>query len=233
MDMALQGALKSLERSRVGLTATELDNDSRHIVLCSVSGNSAVSSLIVPEGVGAPYSVRLNRRPSGNVTVNLSAASSGDADITVSPASLTFTSENWSVPQSASLWAAEDDDLVSGYRNVNHTASGHSSATLLAVEQDNDTQDATGYSLSAYDSTATTVLLQASVAATPLPPRRTTTAASPSAPWSCTKGSLFHVFGQLAPGTEYRFSIFDDSECGICWASFIEKHPRTILRPSR
>ena len=199
------------------LTATELDNDSRHIVLCSVSGNSAVSSLIVPEGVGAPYSVRLNRRPSGNVTVSLSAASSGDADITVSPASLTFTADNWSVPQAASLWAAEDDDLVSGNRNINHTASGHSSTTLLAVEQDNDTQNDRGNSLLAYDTTATTVLLQATVTSSGGGHHSTETYYYTSYPdtssLECSEASLFQVFGQLAPGTEYGFSIYDDARC--------------------
>ena len=197
------------------LTATELDNDSRHIVLCSVSGNSGVSSLVVPEGVGAGYSVRLNLRPSGNVTVSLSAASSGDADITVSPASLTFTTENWSVPQAASLWAAEDDDLVSGNRNVNHTASGHSPTTLLAVEQDNDTESARGYSLIAYDTTATTVLLQATVADSGGGHSTPTYYYSsyPDSSLGCTKASLFQVFGQLAPGTKYHFEINDSSLC--------------------
>ena len=192
------------------LTATELDNDSRHIVLCSVSGNSAVSSLVVPEGVGAPYSVRLNLRPSGNVTVNLSAASSGDADITVSPASLTFTTENWSVPQSASLWAAEDADLVSSNRNVNHTASGHSPTTLLAVEQDNDTESGKTDSISAYDSTATTVLLY-SVKGYPK------SSYSYTSPLGCrgagAGATSFRVFGPVAPDTEYTFTLSRSARC--------------------
>ena len=210
------------------LTATELDNDSRHIVLCSVSGDSAVSSLIVPEGVGAPYSVRLNRRPSGNVTVNLSAASSGDADITVSPASLTFTTENWNVPQSASLWAAEDADLVSGYRNVNHTASGHSSATLLAVEQDNDTQSGKTDSISAYDSTATTVLLY-SVKGDPTETYYYDS--SPVSPTGCVESSPFYVFRQLAPGTEYRFDFYGKSDLGfICRFDSLKASSRTTTK---
>ena len=197
----------------VTLTATELDNDSRHVVLCNASGNFPLGSLIVPEGAGAAYSVRLNRAPSANVTVNIRAASSGDTDITSSVASLSFTTANWNVAQSASLWAAEDDDLVSGSRTINHTASGHSSASLLAVEQDNDAEPTD--SISAYDSTATTVLLQ-SVEGNPA---RTYSYRGysdyPRGFLGCVAAGAesIEVYGPLSPGTEYTFGLFNAVRC--------------------
>ena len=181
------------------LTATELDNDSRRIVLCDAAGHSALSTLIVPEGIGAAYSVKLSHRPSGNVTVNIRAASSGDTDITAEVASLSFTADNWNVAQQASLWAAEDTDLVSGSRTINHTASGHSSVSLLAVEQDKGEKED---SISAYDSTATTVLLKTVKSD---PAHAYSYRSSPAS--GCEAASSFHVHDQLTPGTEYAFYL--------------------------
>ena len=61
-------------------------------------------------------------------------------------------------------------------------------------------------SLSAYDSTATTVLLQASVA-------DSTASYYYITSQGCSEASLFQVFGQLSPGTERRFGIYDDFRC--------------------
>ena len=146
----------------VQLEATELDNDSPHLVLCSANGNFALDSLIAPENAGQGYTVRLNRRPSGDVTVSIRVAASGDRDITVAPGSLTFTTTDWDAPQVVGVSVAEDDDLSNGARNISYTATGgYGSATLLAIEQDNDAGSLGGSSIVAFDSTATTVLLKA------------------------------------------------------------------------
>jgi MYXO-CTERM domain-containing protein len=61
------------------------------------------------EGQSVAVAVHLAIAPAADVTVAL-ARNGGDADITVSPASLTFTPANWEVPQVATITAAPDDD---------------------------------------------------------------------------------------------------------------------------
>jgi len=96
------------------------------------------TSVTVPEGGTATYSVRLQSQPSGTVTVT-STAGSGDSDLTISSgATLTFTSSNWQTPQTVTLAAAEDADTTNGSRTFTVSASGLPSVTVTATEQDND-----------------------------------------------------------------------------------------------
>ncbi|MEU8006702.1 glycoside hydrolase family 48 protein [Catellatospora sp. NPDC049111] len=119
----------------VTVNATEADND-------SVTPQSLVVSstgVSVPEGGTATYTVRLAAQPSGNVTVT-NTAGSGDTSITVSSgASLTFTTSNWSTPQTVTLAAAEDSDTTNGTRPITVASSGLTSVTVTATEADNDT----------------------------------------------------------------------------------------------
>ena len=87
------------------VTATESDND-RAISVTK-------TSVTVTEGSTATYSVSLATQPTGSVTVAVSR-SSGDSDLTVLPASLTFTTMNWSQGQEVTVSAAEDNDLPTG-----------------------------------------------------------------------------------------------------------------------
>jgi MYXO-CTERM domain-containing protein len=61
------------------------------------------------EGQSVTAAVHLAVAPPGDVIVTLSR-DAGDTDITVSPASLTFTASNWEVPQVATITAAPDED---------------------------------------------------------------------------------------------------------------------------
>ena len=81
------------------------------------------TALTVTEGdaAGAGYTVVLGALPTGPVTVAVSGASG--TDLTVSPASLTFTTGDWDQPQTVTVTAAEDadaaeDDVVT----LTHTA---------------------------------------------------------------------------------------------------------------
>jgi hypothetical protein len=96
------------------------------------------TSVSVPEGATGAYTVRLRSQPSGNVTVT-STAGTGDSDITVSAgASLTFTTANWSTPQTVTLAAAQDSDRLNGTRPISVTSSGLTSVTVNATEADDD-----------------------------------------------------------------------------------------------
>ena len=70
------------------------------------------------------YTVRLNVLPAGSVTVTVA---SGDTIVaTVSPASLTFTTGNWSTAQTVTVTGIDDDkdDPTDRSANITHSGSG-------------------------------------------------------------------------------------------------------------
>jgi hypothetical protein len=127
-------AVASTGMTSVNVTATEADNDTATQSL--IVTPTAVS---VPEGGTATYSVRLAVAPTANVTVTNTAATTGDADLTVSAGgSLTFTTANFATPQNVTLRAAEDTDTTNGTRNFTVASAGLTSVTVAATEADND-----------------------------------------------------------------------------------------------
>ena len=74
------------------------------------------------EGSTDTYTVVLDSKPTGDVTVTPSR-SSGDADVTVSGA-LTFTPGNWSSAQAVTVSAAEDLDSNNDTAVIGHAVSG-------------------------------------------------------------------------------------------------------------
>lgn len=78
-----------------------------------------------------------NRRSEGNVTVSIVRAS-GDADLTASPTSLTFTTANWNVAQNVTISAAQDADTLNGTASFTVSAAGLTSVNVSATESDDD-----------------------------------------------------------------------------------------------
>ena len=101
----------------VTVTASEGDDDRRGFVVTPAPG-----SVTIREGGSHTYAIKLGTQPSANVTVGLAA--SGDPDVTVSPASLTFTAQNYASAQTVTIAAAEDNaDYVDDLATVRHTVS--------------------------------------------------------------------------------------------------------------
>jgi len=100
----------------------------------------SASSLAVPEGATAQFTVALSVCPPGAVTAAVAMAAEGDADLTIqSGATLTFTAVDWSVPQAVTVAAAEDDaDVVEGTRTAVVSATGMADATVLCQESEDD-----------------------------------------------------------------------------------------------
>jgi len=98
---------------------------------------TSAAAVSVPEGGSATVGVKLSAAPTANVSVTV-ARSAGDTDITVTPATLTFTTANWSTAQNISIAAAEDADNTNGTATVTLSATGYTSASISATESDND-----------------------------------------------------------------------------------------------
>ena len=103
------------------------------------------TELTVPEGGSASYTVRLVTQPTDDVTITVERVT-GDEDLTASPDTLTFTNSNWSVQQTVTVSAAEDDDGAAGNAQFGHKVispgtvyHGVSTPGLRATEDDNDT----------------------------------------------------------------------------------------------
>ncbi len=100
------------------------------------------ASVTVPEGAAGQFGIRLSGIPDDDVTVSVIWAG-GDGDITVeSGASLIFSPDDWYIPQTVTLQAAEDVDEADGQAVLTASSiSGPSVNTgnITATENDNDT----------------------------------------------------------------------------------------------
>ena len=99
----------------------------------------SVSALTVAEeGSGVPYTVKLKTRPAGSVTVSVSGAT---GEVSVSPASLTFTTVNWNAAQTVTVSAGNDVDTVNDSATLSNSAGaeyGSLSADVAVTVEDND-----------------------------------------------------------------------------------------------
>ena len=79
--------------------------------------------LSVVEGGSQDYSLVLNTVPTGDVTVDITLPSG--TDLSLDSATLTFTTANWSAPQTVTVSADEDDDATADDPvQISHTISG-------------------------------------------------------------------------------------------------------------
>ena len=84
------------------VTVTNVNDDVAGITVNPTSG------LITTEAGGtATFTIRLNSRPTANVTIGLS--SSNTAEGTASPTSVTFTPSNWNTPQTITVTGVDDE----------------------------------------------------------------------------------------------------------------------------
>ena len=98
------------------------DNDAAGITVSPSGGLKTTEA-----GGAATFTIYLGSEPTAEVTIGL--ASSDPSEGTVSPAAVTFTAANWSLPQTVTITGV-DDDLDDG--NVSYTV-----FTAAAVSADN------------------------------------------------------------------------------------------------
>ena len=76
------------------------------------------------EGGQVTYTVVLDTRPVGTVTVRPSLAAGSDSDVSVSPSALSFTTSNWSTPKTVTVSARQDIDTDADNASITHAVSG-------------------------------------------------------------------------------------------------------------
>ena len=82
------------------------------------------TDLKIDEGQSGAYTVALASQPAADVTVAIGQRPTGRA--TVSPASLTFTADNWNTPQTVTITSTEDANYVDRWVLLRHVATGDS-----------------------------------------------------------------------------------------------------------
>ena len=117
------------------VSVTESDNDAPGLVLSR-------RGFAVDEGESVDYTVSLATAPAVTVTVTVTPGPGADPDLTALPASLTFTTTTWNIPQTVTVEAAEDSDTSNGEAMFTHDASGGDyddvSVSFTVTEFDND-----------------------------------------------------------------------------------------------
>ena len=111
-----------------GVMITEpVQGDTQITVALSPEVTVPLWDLTFDEGSSGTYAVRLGQQPTADVTV---AITSNNTDVTVSPASLTFTPDNWNSRQTVTMNAAEDDDHNYDTAILTHTATSTAPAYI-------------------------------------------------------------------------------------------------------
>ena len=113
--VSITGTIEDAGFEVIGTTLSITDNDERGV-------RFSPSSLSVPEGGDATYTVVLTSRPSGEVTVTPSLASN-DTDVTAG-AALTFTEATWDQARTVTVSAAHDADAANDTATIVHSISG-------------------------------------------------------------------------------------------------------------
>ncbi|MEQ1855968.1 MAG: Ig-like domain-containing protein, partial [Longimicrobiales bacterium] len=85
----------------VVVAVTTTDNDVAGATVSAISGQTTEA------GGQATFTVRLNTQPTANVTIGLSSSDATEG--TVAPATLTFTTANWSTAQTATVTGVNDE----------------------------------------------------------------------------------------------------------------------------
>ena len=109
------------------VTLTITDNDARGVTVTP-------TELGVNEGASADYEVALTSRPTGAVTVEVTAPT--NTDVTVDRTELVFQPGRWNTAQTVKVEAAEDTGADDESATITHTVSGgdYAGETAAAVE---------------------------------------------------------------------------------------------------
>ena len=141
---------------KVKVTAEDDTTNTYTVVVtraAAVPGTVTVSesALTVTEDdtTGGTYTVVLDTQPTADVTVTV--AGHAGTDVTPTPASLTFTTTNWSTAQTVTVTAGNDTDLTNDTVTLTHSAastdsnySGITIGSVVVTVEDNDTARVTG-----------------------------------------------------------------------------------------
>ena len=115
------------------------------------------AALTIDEGNSGSYTIVLDSQPTADVLVTINDPS-GNTDVTADPASLTFSSSDWSSSQTVTVNAAHDTDADDETATVTHTVTStdtsyngaSASGVIVTVTDDDDPQVTVSFEADAY-----------------------------------------------------------------------------------
>ncbi len=127
------------------VSVTVTDDDTATVTVNPTSLTVAEDSHADVDISGSDYTVVLDHKPAGDVTVTINAPTG--TDFRINKTSLTFTSVNWATAQTVTVTAIDDDDDADDTATITHTVmstadTNYNSATAASVSltaNDNDT----------------------------------------------------------------------------------------------
>ena len=134
-DADVVGGTRTLAHTVSGYgTVTSADPVTVTVTDSNMAGVTVSEAAVeVAEGGEGTYTVVLDSAPTVSATVMIAMDSSTTtAPITVSPASLTFSSTNWADTQTVTVTATEDTDALGGMRTLTHTVTGYGDVATAA-----------------------------------------------------------------------------------------------------
>ena len=109
-------------KSGPSVAVTVDDNDDFGVTLAGTTVTNGSHGLSVNEDGTASYTIKLDKEPTGNVTIRLSAGRS--PSIRVETKFLAFTVNDWNVAQPVTVTAAADGNAADESIEITHTISG-------------------------------------------------------------------------------------------------------------
>ena len=103
-------------------------------ISATVAGvTQSATAMIMSEGRTGAYTIVLNSEPEGDVTITLTSSDTTAATVTNS---LTFTTSNWSSPQTVTVTAVNDPDMDNETVTIRHAISGdgYGSVSMSDIE---------------------------------------------------------------------------------------------------
>ena len=178
------------------------------------------TDLAVTEGQTDTYTVVLDTKPTGNVTVTVNDPTD-NPDVTADPPSLAFTTTNWNAPRTVTVTAAQDDDAVNEIATITHTVSGYGTTTTADDVTVTIEDDAPGSLTVNFKETTYTAAEGATVDVTVTldqdPERTITVLLTPSGEGGATSTDYSGVPGNVTFNTgdteaTFTFAATDDSD---------------------
>jgi hypothetical protein len=142
-----EGSWATVPAGTYSITAKAYDNKNASTTSSPVSVKvlsgptivAAPATAQVKQGGTTTFAVTLAGAPSAPVTVAV-ARTQGSADLTASPAGLTFTAANWNVAQNVTITSADNGGAL-GSATFTASSSGYTAATVTATEISSSTSD--------------------------------------------------------------------------------------------
>ncbi|MFJ1759909.1 glycoside hydrolase family 48 protein [Amycolatopsis sp. NPDC088138] len=142
-----EGSWGNVPAGTYAITAKAYDNknastSSNPVSVKVLSGPTIVATPAtaqVKQGGTTTFGVTLAGAPTSPVTVAI-AKTTGSADLTATPASLTFTTANWSTPQNVTVASADNGGAL-GNATFTASSNGYTAATVTVTEISPSTSD--------------------------------------------------------------------------------------------